>query len=793
MAEIIVDKNLLEQYKEDMQAYSVITNRRRAIPDIRDGLKLSQRRIIETMYNHLNCETSYTKVTNITGRVMAELHPHGDSIETLVGMASEYTNTVNLIEGQGLFGSVASNAHASGRYIEARLSKFTREAIIAEMKENRNVVDLIPNYLGTCLEPEYFPVKVPLLLINGTAGIGLGLISNVPKHNLVEVIDATINLMKHPNASVVLVPDAAMPCEIIDTDWKKMCNTGNGKYKARGIIDIEDYKGKQALVIKSTPDYVFLDSVTEKIEELISKNVIIGITDMQAEHYKDKSTGNEVMRFVIVLKKGADANFIRDLIYKHTAMETTHSVNFEALQGIDLVRFSYKSYLQYFIDFRRVTKFRLYCNRLQAVQTKYHEKDAYIKVLESGEMDTIINMIRKSDRTDADLIEYLVKKLDITDLQAAFIINSNLKNLSKRYLNKYKEEAAVCLKQSEEYLEKITNDDFDNEIIEELQYFKQKYGRPRHTKIISQADANNIPNGEFKVVITENNFIKKVHINDTIGSFRGDVPKYILKVENINNILIFDEFGKVFKLPVHKIPFTDRSSAGTDIRLLIKNLTSDIRTIMYENVIEELSKSTSKHFLNVVTKMGNIKKLDLEDFLAVPPSGIIYIKLEPGDSIQDLEIIQHSLDVIVYSDTHLLRIKSSSVPHLKRNAKGVKSIGLDKNQTVDGLSIIYPNATHIVVITEEGMVNKFDAVALPTLSRGKKGTKIKLKARDKIHSVFGVNDDNILRVVTKNQKYDIPVKDIESMTSVSLGTKLISTKGDNILKCSVLLKGEENN
>ena len=791
MAETIVDKNLLEQYKEDMQAYSIITNRRRAIPDIRDGLKLSQRRVIETMYYHLNCETNFTKVSNVTGRMMAELHPHSAADDTLVGMTQDFSNTVTLIEGQGNFGSISGKPAAASRYIEARLSKFSREAIIAEMKENRNVVDLIPNYLGTCLEPEYFPVKVPLLLINGTAGIGLGLISAVPKHNLAEVIDATINLMKHPNASVVLVPDPPMPCEIIDTDWKKICNTGNGKYKSRGIIDIEEYKGRQALVIKSTPDYVFLDSVTDKIEELIDKNVIIGITDMQAEHYKDKATGNEVMRFVIVLKKGSDPYFVRDLIYKHTPMETTHSVNFEALQGIDLVRFSYKSYLQYFIDFRRVTKFRLYCNRLQAVQTKFHEKEAYIKVLESGEMDNIISMIRKSDRSDADLIEYLVKKLNITDLQAAFIINSNLKNLSKRYLNKYKEEAANYSKLSEEYLEKITNDDFDEEIISELQYFKQKYGRPRRSRLITQADANNIPNGEFKVIITENNFIKKVHINDSIGSFRGDVPKYILKVENINNILIFDEFGKVFKLPVHKIPFTDKSSAGTDIRLLIKNLTSDIRTIMYENVIEELSKSTSKHFLNVVTKMGNIKKLDLEDFLAVPPSGIIYIKLEPGDSIQDLEIIHYSLDVVVYSDTHLLRIKSSSVPHLKRNAKGVKSIGLDNGQYVDGLSVIYPNATHIVIITEEGMVNKFDAVALPTLSRGKKGTKIKLKARDKIHSVFGVNDDNVLRVVTKNQKYEFPIKDIESMTSVSLGTKLIPTKGDNILKCSILLKGEE--
>lgn len=785
----IVDKNLLNTYIEDMQSYSIIVNRRRSIPDIRDGLKVVQRRIIEVMYDHMNPDVQ-VKTAKVVGGVIGTLHPHGDSsVEGAIKpMVNWFEITQPLIDGQGNFGNFQGKGAAASRYTEVKLSKFTMEAVIGEMKENKNVVDWIPNFDNTMKEPEYFPVKVPLLLINGASGIGLGLKIDIPKHNLVEVIDATIALIKNPNAKVVLVPDCCMPCQIIDTDWKKISNTGNGSYRVRGIIDIEEWKGRQCLIIKSTPDYVFLDSVTEKIEELVSKNILIGVADLQADSYYDKKTGKDVMRYIIVLKKGADPNFIRDLIYKHTAMETTALVNFEALDGINLVRMSYKSYLEYFIQFRRITKFRLYCNRLQYVQTKFHEKDAYVRLLESGEVDTIIDLIRKSDRTDAELVEYLVKKLKITDLQAAFIINSNLKSLSKRYLNKYKEEAKQFLALSDEYLKKITNDDFDQEIIDELLYFKQKYGKPRQTKIITQSEASDIPNGDFKIIITENNFIKKVHINDTIGSFRGDVPKYTLKVENINNILIFDEFGRVFKLPVHKIPFTDKSSPGTDIRLLIKNLTSNIKTIMYEPIFKELSKSTSKHFLNIVTVMGYIKKLDLDDFLSVPPSGFLYIKLDKGDSIQGLEIVHHNLDVIVYSNTHALRIKSKDIPYLKRNARGVKSIGLGNGEYVDGLSVIYPNATHVIVVTEDGMINKFDVVALPTLTRGKKGTKIKLKSKDKIHSIFGVNDDNILRIETKNNKYEIPVKDIETMSSVSLGTKMITTKGDNIIKCSVEVK-----
>lgn len=785
----IIDKNLLEQYVEDAQSYSIIANRRRAIPDVRDGLKLVQRRIIEAMYYHLNPEQT-VKTARVVGETMGRLHPHGDSsiAGAIANMVNWFDLTVPLIDGQGNFGNFQGKGPAAPRYTEVKLSKFALEGIVGEMRENRDVVDLVPNFDNTCMEPEYFPVKVPLLAINGVTGIGYGIKVDVPRHNLAEVIDATINLIKHPNASVVLIPDTCMPCEIIDTNWKEICNKGNGNYRVRGIIDIEEWKNKTCLVIKSVPDYVTLDSVTEKIEELVASNVLIGVSDLQADNYVDPKTKRDVMRYIIVLKKGADPNFIRDLIYKHTNMEKTALVNLELLNGIDLVRMSYKSYLENFIEFRRITKFRLYCNRLQYVKTKYHEKEAYIKLLESGEVDKLIEMIRKSDRNDTELIEYLVNKLKITDLQAAFIINSNLKSLSKRYLNKYKEDAKHFSALIDEYLDKIIKDDFDQEIIDELLYFKQKYGKPRQTKIISKADASNIPNGDFKIIITENNFIKKVHINDTIGSFRGDTPKYILKVENINNILIFDEFGKVFKLPVHKIPFTDKSSAGTDIRLLIKNLTANIKTIMYEPTVEQLSKSKSKHFLNIVTTMGYVKKLDLDDFLSVPPSGIVYMKLDSGDSIQGLEIVQQNLDIIIFSNTHTLRIKSQDVPHQKRNAKGVRSMVLKNDDRVDGLSVIYPNATHIVVVTENGMINKFDVVALPVSSRGKVGTKLKLKSNDKINSIFGVNDNNIIRITTKNETYDIPVSEIEPMSSVSMGKKMITTKGDVILNCSVYIK-----
>lgn len=778
----IIDVNSLQQYKDDMVAYGIFVNRRRMVPNLKDGLKTIHRRVVYAAYYSERAIDKNVKSAAIVGSTMKSFHPHGDSsiYDAMKPLTNWFEIYIPLFQGKGNWGSFQGDSQAAPRYTETRVSKFAMECVIGELKDNKQVVDWVENYDGTDMEPEYFPVSVPLLLINGAFGIGFGLKTEIPKHNTNEVIDATLKLIANPNSEVMLVPDQCMPCDIIEANFKSICNKGNGKFRVRGIIDIEEYCGKPALVIKSTPDMVFLNTVTESIDKMISEKKIVQIVETVED-----SSGND-MRFIIVLKKGTDANFVRDVIYKNTLMENSFSVNFEVLDGIEPIRMSYKSYLLSFIEFRKVTKFRLYCNKLQAVQTKLHEREIYIKVLQSGYIDEIINMIRHQTTVDDTyLIEFLVSKLNITDLQSKFIINTDLRKLSVGYLNRYLIEAEELSVLKTEYLNKITNDDIIlQEIVDELKYYKKKYGKPRNCKVISQSEISDIPKGEFKVVISDNNFIKKVAINDPIGTFRGDAPKIVVKGDNTESLIIFDEKGKVFKLPIHKIPFTDRNSNGTDIRTIIKHLTSNINKVLYEPTLKDLASRTKKYFITVVTRDGNIKKLDIEDFLAVPPSGILYIKLDQTDSVKEVRAIREDSSIIVYSKNKALRMWLEDVPHQKRNTKGMKAISED---TVDGLAVIEHNTTDIVVITEDGKVNRFDQVALPSLGRNKSGSKvIKLSKGDSIKFICGVNFKDTIKVTTKANKYDLVVSELQPGSSVSGGNKVMSTKNDNIIRCDIL-------
>jgi DNA gyrase subunit A len=357
----------------------------------------------------------------------------------------------------------------------------------------------------------------------------------------------------------------------------------------------------------------------------------------QVSYMIDETQKND-LRYVIELKKGSDPNYVKEYLYKHTQLEKTFTINFEVMNGIDPVRASYKSYLQFFIEFRKTTKFRVYTSLYQQYITKWTEKQLYLRVMKSNEIDDIIYKIRHLKTIDDNsFMEYLIKTLKVTDLEAKYIMHMDVMKLSEAYYNKYVAECDSYQKMAKVYLEKITNDDIvDKEIIEELTSFKQKYGSPRLCDVIKPRSDSDIPKGEFNIVITENNYIKKLSPNDPINSYRGDNPKFITKVENTEYILIFDKTGKVFKFPVWKVPLCDKSALGIDIRILIKNLTSDIICMAYEPTLVELSKKTKKNFLVVVTENNCIKKLDLEDFLTVTPSGITYTRLNENDFVKDL-------------------------------------------------------------------------------------------------------------------------------------------------------------
>ena len=699
---------------------------------------------------------------------------------TIKPMTNWFESKVPMVDNQGSFGNLEGDPASAERYTECKLSKFALECVIGELANTTKAVDWLDNYSNTCMEPEYLPVKVPLLLVEGSLGIGVGLRADIPAHNLGEVIDATIYLMHNPDGNVALVPDHCMACEIYDCDWEKISKTGFGHYKIRGKIDIETYKGKTALVIKSLPDMTFLDTIREKLEDLVDKKKIIQIENMYDECTPD------TMRFVIVLKNGADPNYVREVIYKNTKVEQTLRINMETLYKFRPMRMSYKSYLLSFIDMRKLTKFRVYSNVLQDIQTKIHERDAYIKVLESGEIDNIIAMIRKQKKTDDSiLIEYLIKKLKITDLQARYIINADLRRLSIGYLNKYKAEAVELEKQRKYYMDLIVDEKrIEAEIEAELLDIKARYGKPRMCKLIKGTDDLDIPKGEMTIAVTEKNFVRKVPGGTAIGSFRNDSVKSMIKIDNTDSIMIFDEQGRVFKLPVHKIPFTDRQSNGTDIRFLVKGLTANINCIIPESVIKELAKKgthNNKHYLISITRSGLYKRMDLDDFINVPPSGLLYAKLDQPDFIKDIIIAHSNFNIIIYSDKKAVSVNVNDIPYLKRNTKGSRSIY--NADVVDGLCVIDQTKSDIIVITESGKLNRIPIMSLPINSNKKGFNVIKLSSGDKINSIVSGNDSNVICIKTLKSYYEIPVAQLHVGSSVSGGEKLIAMKADQMIRC----------
>ena len=787
MSETIIQGNVLDEYKKDMQIYAIAVNRKQSVPDVRDGLKSVARKILTSAFiqEKLYYDGPYSKCAGLVGSTLKHYYAHGDAAlySVIVNLANWYSTKIPLLDGHGNFGDMEGSDAAAYRYTEIKLSEFGQECMIGDLAKSKDIVDWVPTFNDKELEPEYLPAKVPFLLINGTMGIGIGMKTEIPTHNLSEVIDATINLIKNPDAKVVLIPDHYMGCDIIDTNWKAISNTGQGTYRVRARIDIEqdEKRGNYYLHIRGIPNAVTMfkpksnkedQGVVSKIQKMMKDGQLPGVLDIYSN-----TKGNN-LDYVIKLAKGVDPYFIKDFLYKNTLLENTYRVNFEVLNGIDIQRFSYKSYLEFFINFSINLKFRSYAALHQKAKTEWRTYQLYIMVMEDKkEFDKMMNEIRNLKDVSPESInvykEKIIKRYNVTDIEADFILNMDVKKTAIGYLDIYKAKSKELENLYNKYFYNLTHEEvLLQELIDDLTYYKKKYGTPRLCRVIKDV-GETIPQGEFKIVITENNYIKKLQLNDPINTYRGDNPKFTLKVDNTENILLYDKNGTVFKLPIYKIGLCAKNAPGFDIRQINKRCTSDIISVMYEPSVVAISKELRKSFLVVTTENGYIKKLDLDDFLNVPPSGIKFTKLSEGDSVKDIAIIPHDLDIILYSNRKALRFNMSEVPHYKRTAQGV--IGMNTKDKIDGVSVIYPGAEFIVVITKLGKVNKFNISGMNVSKRAKAGSNvIKLSKQDSILNIYGLPSGTNIRGITKQGVKDICIDDIPLGSSVSAGTKVFS-------------------
>ena len=779
LAEKIKNIDIVEQHNQDMLLYSIYVARKRVIPDYRDGLKTVHRRILYDMFHDLHAAPPHgtVKTSRVTGDVIGRYHPHGDTAvaDAMKPMTNSFECKEPYLDGRGGWGDPLGNPMSHPRYTETRLSQYSMDCLIGELKETPNAVDWENNYSDTMLEPIYLPAAVPNLLINGAYGIASGLSVDIPRHNLVEVIDTTIALMHNPKAKVKLAPDNCMETEILcDTGFENICKTGRGKYKVRALIECTEYQGKSkhnvgkpALKITSVPDLVFFNRVKQDIEKLITSKKLPQVTDIINESQGE--SWDYKMCVWIILKKGADPNYVRSLLYSATKLENGRGVNFEVLRNDKPELVSYKEYLLDFINFRRMTKFRMYCNRLKVEKTKFHKMELYIKALESGEIDNIYKMVRSFKGTDdPTYIEYLIKKLKVTDVQAKFLLDIDFRKVSKGYLAKYKQLRDEAQKAANHYFKMMSDEKLiDKEIIDEMLAVKAKYGKPRMSKIITKEEASAVPAGTFKVVITSGNRIRKMEPEAQITGLSGETPRCIVTADNRDNILIFGALGKVFKVPVSVIPFD-----FIDIRYIIKNLTSDSSTIIMESALKKFAEH--KHnFIYTLSRNGYIKRMDCEDFLNIPLSGIIYSKLDDGDIIVDIVFMPDKLDLMVFSRNKALRMSGKEAPYLRRTTKG--NFSMNTQYPMNGIACIFPGATSLVVTTKAGYVNRIHIAAIKQMKRMLAGVSvIKLGKTDDVYKMFVCHDNDVVNLYHNGTKTSILVKDIEHGSSISKGKKLVS-------------------
>lgn len=791
MAERIIDENIVTQANQDLKTYAEAVCRERAIPHAVDGLKPVVRKILYTMYEYLKQTRTGTTVksASIVGIVMQRFHPHSDSgiYGAMKGMTNWFESYMPLIKPKGSFGNIWGDSAAASRYTEAALTPYAVECIIGDMTETYSSTDWDWNYDNTVMEPLYFPSKVPNLLINGSFGIAVGMTSNIPPHNISEVIDATIHLIDHPNDEIILLPDDPQGCDIIEADFATISRTGKGRFKVRAKIDIGEFQNKPALIVKALPHMVYFEDIKNKIEDLKEKNILPQVIDIYNNTTTDlhKKAMKSNFEVYIVLKKDTDPHYVRDILYKHTRLEATKSVNFEVVYNNNPVIWSYKQYLQNFINFRIERKARMFNAKLKECKTRMHELDFYIKILKSGKIDQIIDKIRKQKtRDDEELINFMLKTVkDITPLQAKFILNINLKKLSVGYLNDYITEYNDLDAKARQYLDwSIHPEKLTGIIKEELIAINKKYGCPRRSRIVSASEAEGIPEGIFKVVITESGFIKKIDVSDKSLSLRNDKARFVLTANNTDSLLLFGSLAKVYKIPVHKIPFAAKNSNGIDMRIAVKKYSGEgISAVIPESMLDTIDQSYKAENMEgsiiTITRQGLAKRMNISELFNIPLSGLMYAKLNEGDTIADLLVVGSANEILIYAHNKVLRIWASDIPLLSRTTKGV--IGMKSSKyAIDGMCCIIPNSTHVIVVTESGRVNK---IGLDSINRGTRARAgdviIKLGKTDSIKYIGVCNETDSLVITTHRNSKVYPIAQIPNGSSISQGEKIADSSG----------------
>ena len=787
----IKDVEISDEIRKAFLDYSMSVITSRAIPDLRDGLKPVHRRILYTMYEDgLTSDKPYRKSATTVGDVLGRYHPHGDSsvYDAMVRMAQTFSLRYPLIDGHGNFGSIDGDGAAAYRYTEARMSKIA-EIMLTDIE--KNTVDFMPNFDDRLQEPTVLPAKIPALLVNGSSGIAVGMATNIPPHNLTEVINGIIKIIDDDNVTdeqlmqIIKGPDFPTGGMILGREAiKQAYTTGKGKITVRAEAEIEEMSnGKQKIIVTSLPYQVNKAKLIENIANLVKEKRIEGISEL-----RDESDRENAVRIHIGLKKDANARVVLNQLYKNTQMQDTFGVIMLALVDGQPRILTLRQCLDYYIDHRKGVILRRTQFELDKALARAHILEGLKIALDN--IDEVINIIRSSYD---DAKERLMERFGLSDIQAQAILDMRLKTLSGLQREKIEEEYNELMKLIAHLREILGSEKLVFEIIkEELTEVKEKYGDERLTKIVAAEGEFNeedlIKEEQMVVALTHFGYIKRMPIDTYRSQKRGgkgisgistreeDFVKQIFTTSTHDTVLFFSNKGKLYRLRGYEIPEAGRTAKGTAIvNLLSLDAGEKISAVIPISDFED-----SKYLL-MATKNGLIKKTPLQEYNSSRKTGLLAITLKDDDELIDVRLTDGQDNVVLVTEKGLcITFDEKDVRPVGRSAQGVLGIRLDEDDTVIGMESILSNnkGVTLLAITENGFGKRTELDEYRVQNRGGRGV-ITYKITPKTGNIVGIRmakeDDDVMLITNSGTIIRINVKDVSILGRATQGVTLMRT------------------
>lgn len=785
----VLDVDIKQEMKRCYIDYAMSVIVGRALPDVRDGLKPVHRRILYSMQElGLSPDKSYRKCARIVGDVLGKYHPHGDSsvYDALVRLAQDFSIRYTMIDGHGNFGSVDGDSAAAMRYTEAKMSKIAVEML---RDINKNTVDFIPNFDGSEKEPSVLPSRFPNLLVNGSSGIAVGMATNIPPHNLCEVIEGINLLIDNPDTTIVDLmskikgPDFPTAGIILGTNGiREAYETGRGRVTVRAKAEIEEEKGRQRIIVTELPYQVNKAKLIEYMAELVKDKRIEGISDIRDESDRDG------MRIVIEIKRDANANIVLNQLYKHTKMQDTFGIIMLSLVNNEPQILNLKQILVYYIEFQKEIIRRRSKFELDKAEARAHILEGLIIALDH--IDEVIKLIRASKNTE-EARSGLMTRFGLSEKQAQAILDMRLQRLTGLERDKIENEYAELLKTINHLKDILNSEELVLNIIkDELSEIKNKYGDERRTQIQKRVDEIDIEDliqeEEVVITLTHSGYIKRISSDAYSSQKRGgkgiqaittkedDFVERIFVTSTHSNLLFFTNLGRVYKLKAYEIPDAGRTAKGINLVNLIP-LNPD------ENVREVISIAdlNDDGYLLMGTKNGLIKKTPLSEFSSIRKNGLNAINLREDDELLKVKKTRGDAEIfIATADGFAIRFSEKDIRPMGRTATGVRAITLREGDIAVGMDIVEDDKD-VLVVSENGFGKRTHLSEYKVQSRGGKGL-ITYKVTEKTGKITAArvvkDEDEIMLINSSNIAIRILVSDISITSRNAMGVTLMKTE-----------------